>query len=210
MVWSDRDHCHYFYLEQPGKKLSRGYRADELADGLGDKLGELAAEPPLGSFALEPSRVDGRLVSRHEANTERAGRGDRELGGALVVDAPELALDDHVREAVDKRIRGEQQLVERHLGDFAGGLTRFELAALLGEHAPPFVALLCRQALADTGDRHRAEVLGVRDREHHVRDAGRAEPLERITVGASRPRRQSSRQPLPDSAQRRRAARPCL
>jgi hypothetical protein len=40
VVWSDRDHCHYFYLEQPGKKLSRGYRADELADGLGDKLGE--------------------------------------------------------------------------------------------------------------------------------------------------------------------------
>ena len=32
VVWSERDHCHYFYLEQPGKKLSRGYRADELAD----------------------------------------------------------------------------------------------------------------------------------------------------------------------------------
>jgi hypothetical protein len=47
-VWSERDRCHYFYLEQvehpPGgvattvRKLSRGYRADELADGLGDTL----------------------------------------------------------------------------------------------------------------------------------------------------------------------------
>ena len=35
VVWSERDRCHYFYLEQPGKKLSRGYRADELADALG-------------------------------------------------------------------------------------------------------------------------------------------------------------------------------
>jgi hypothetical protein len=39
VVWSDRDHCHYFYLEQPGRKLSRGYRADELTQGLGDVLG---------------------------------------------------------------------------------------------------------------------------------------------------------------------------
>ena len=39
VVWSDRDRCHYFYLQQPGKKLSRGYRADELADGTPDKLG---------------------------------------------------------------------------------------------------------------------------------------------------------------------------
>ncbi|MDB4957033.1 MAG: hypothetical protein JWO36_4602 [Myxococcales bacterium] len=39
VVWSDRDRCHYFYLQQPGKKLSRGYRADELAEGLGDTLG---------------------------------------------------------------------------------------------------------------------------------------------------------------------------
>ncbi len=39
VVWSERDRCHYFYLEQPGKKLSRGYRADELAEGLGDTLG---------------------------------------------------------------------------------------------------------------------------------------------------------------------------
>ena len=31
VVWSERDRCHYFYLEQPGKKLSRGYRGDELA-----------------------------------------------------------------------------------------------------------------------------------------------------------------------------------
>ena len=38
-VWSVRDRCHYFYLQQPGKKLSRGYRADELAEGLGDTLG---------------------------------------------------------------------------------------------------------------------------------------------------------------------------
>jgi hypothetical protein len=40
VVWSARDRCHYFYLEQPGRKLSRGYRADELADGTGDSLGE--------------------------------------------------------------------------------------------------------------------------------------------------------------------------
>lgn len=39
VVWSERDRCHYFYLEQPAKKLSRGYRADELAEGLGDTLG---------------------------------------------------------------------------------------------------------------------------------------------------------------------------
>jgi hypothetical protein len=39
VVWSERDRCHYFYLEQPARKLSRGYRADELADGLfGDTL----------------------------------------------------------------------------------------------------------------------------------------------------------------------------
>jgi hypothetical protein len=38
VVWSERDRCHYFYLEQAGKKLSRGYRADEL--------GEAAAELP--------------------------------------------------------------------------------------------------------------------------------------------------------------------
>lgn len=35
VVWSDRDHCHYFYLQQADRKLSRGYRADELADTLG-------------------------------------------------------------------------------------------------------------------------------------------------------------------------------
>jgi hypothetical protein len=40
VVWSERDHCHYFYLEQPprdpacpAKHLSRGYRGDELAEG---------------------------------------------------------------------------------------------------------------------------------------------------------------------------------
>ena len=38
VVWSDRDRCHYFYLQQPGKKLSRGYRADELVEGLGDTI----------------------------------------------------------------------------------------------------------------------------------------------------------------------------
>ncbi|HEY5922410.1 MAG TPA: hypothetical protein VIV11_12100 [Kofleriaceae bacterium] len=40
VVWSERDRCHYFYLEQAARKLSRGYRADELADGMGDTLGE--------------------------------------------------------------------------------------------------------------------------------------------------------------------------
>lgn len=39
VVWSERDRCHYFYLEQAGKKLSRGYRADELASDLVDTLG---------------------------------------------------------------------------------------------------------------------------------------------------------------------------
>lgn len=38
-VWSDRDRCHYFYLEQPGKKLSRGYRAEELAEVAGSSPG---------------------------------------------------------------------------------------------------------------------------------------------------------------------------
>ena len=38
VVWSERDHCHYFYLQQPSRKLSRGYRADELAEGMGDTL----------------------------------------------------------------------------------------------------------------------------------------------------------------------------
>jgi hypothetical protein len=39
VVWSERDHCHYFYLAQGAKKLSRGYRADELAAGVGETLG---------------------------------------------------------------------------------------------------------------------------------------------------------------------------
>ena len=38
VVWSDRDRCHYFYLAQPARKLSRGYRADELTEGMGDTL----------------------------------------------------------------------------------------------------------------------------------------------------------------------------
>jgi hypothetical protein len=38
VVWSERDRCHYFYLEQPHRKLSRGYRADELAEGFADTL----------------------------------------------------------------------------------------------------------------------------------------------------------------------------
>ncbi len=39
VTWSEKDHCHYFYLTQPDRKLSRGYRADELTEGFGDKLG---------------------------------------------------------------------------------------------------------------------------------------------------------------------------
>lgn len=35
VVWSDRDHCHYFYLKSDRVKLSRGYRADELAESAG-------------------------------------------------------------------------------------------------------------------------------------------------------------------------------
>lgn len=35
VVWSDKDQCHYFYLIQEARKLSRGYRADELADPVG-------------------------------------------------------------------------------------------------------------------------------------------------------------------------------
>ena len=38
VVWSERDRCHYFYLAQTARKLSRGYRADELAEGYGDTL----------------------------------------------------------------------------------------------------------------------------------------------------------------------------
>lgn len=33
VVWSDRDRCHYFYLVQDTRKLSRGYRAEELGTG---------------------------------------------------------------------------------------------------------------------------------------------------------------------------------
>ena len=39
VVWSEKDQCHYFYLTQPDRKLSRGYRADELAEGFGETLG---------------------------------------------------------------------------------------------------------------------------------------------------------------------------
>jgi hypothetical protein len=39
VVWSDKDRCHYFYLIQETRKLSRGYRADELAEGSGDTVG---------------------------------------------------------------------------------------------------------------------------------------------------------------------------
>ena len=39
VIWSERDRCHYFYLKQPTRRLSRGYRADELAVGMGDTLG---------------------------------------------------------------------------------------------------------------------------------------------------------------------------
>ncbi|MBL0212922.1 MAG: hypothetical protein IPQ07_03490 [Myxococcales bacterium] len=43
VVWSEKDRCHYFYLTSAvrldGKKMSRGYRADELAEGYGDTLG---------------------------------------------------------------------------------------------------------------------------------------------------------------------------
>lgn len=38
VVWSEKDRCHYFYLAQPGKSMSRGYRADELAEGFGETL----------------------------------------------------------------------------------------------------------------------------------------------------------------------------
>ena len=37
VTWSERDRCHYFYLEQGAKKWSRGYRADELA-GQGEAI----------------------------------------------------------------------------------------------------------------------------------------------------------------------------
>lgn len=39
VVWHERDRCHYFYLAQAHRRLSRGYRADELVEGLGDPLG---------------------------------------------------------------------------------------------------------------------------------------------------------------------------
>lgn len=39
VVWSERDRCHYFYLVQPARKLSRGYRADELTEGAGESAG---------------------------------------------------------------------------------------------------------------------------------------------------------------------------
>lgn len=39
VTWSNKDQCHYFYLTQPDRKLSRGYRADELTEGFGETLG---------------------------------------------------------------------------------------------------------------------------------------------------------------------------
>ncbi|HSD89872.1 MAG TPA: hypothetical protein VLB44_20215 [Kofleriaceae bacterium] len=36
VIWSERDRCHYFYLKQPARRLSRGYRADELTEGKPD------------------------------------------------------------------------------------------------------------------------------------------------------------------------------
>lgn len=36
VVWSERDRCHYFYLVAGERKLSRGYRAEELAAGHAD------------------------------------------------------------------------------------------------------------------------------------------------------------------------------
>lgn len=33
VVWSERDRCHYFYLVAGERKLSRNYRAEELAAG---------------------------------------------------------------------------------------------------------------------------------------------------------------------------------
>jgi hypothetical protein len=39
VVWNERDACHYFYLAQAHRKLSRGYRADELTEGNGETLG---------------------------------------------------------------------------------------------------------------------------------------------------------------------------
>jgi len=38
VVFSEKDRCHYFYLVEGEKKLSRGYRADELTQGYGDTL----------------------------------------------------------------------------------------------------------------------------------------------------------------------------
>ncbi|MFT3700224.1 MAG: hypothetical protein QM831_44175 [Kofleriaceae bacterium] len=36
VVWNERDKCHYFYLKSESVKLSRGYRADELAETVGE------------------------------------------------------------------------------------------------------------------------------------------------------------------------------
>lgn len=33
VIWSERDRCHYFYLKQDVRRLSRGYRGDEVAEG---------------------------------------------------------------------------------------------------------------------------------------------------------------------------------
>jgi hypothetical protein len=34
VAWSERDQCYYFYLVQPDRKLSRGYKSDELLAGV--------------------------------------------------------------------------------------------------------------------------------------------------------------------------------
>ena len=43
VVWSERDRCHYFYLVQPTRKLSRGYRGDELSSAV---PGDAGADEP--------------------------------------------------------------------------------------------------------------------------------------------------------------------
>jgi len=65
-------------------------------------------------------------------------------------------------------------------GDLAGALAGFEIRTLHRVPCLDLGALLGRQLRGDAGQRHRAEVLRVRDRELHARDAGCAKPSERV------------------------------
>lgn len=122
---------------------------------------------------------EARIQPHPERDRECVG----ELGGARIVDGAELALDQDVREAVRGAARDEEQRVDRQRRDLARGLTREERRTLRGLALAPRAAQLVGEVRVDARHRQRAEVLGVRDREADVGDAGGAEALEHVVRG---------------------------